>query len=164
MMGSAPQPATESKKRSPRSKSRMLRDIRNYIAESEDDSEEVKIEADKLIEALEYRKKHRASVVGSRAATSWVVKSPVTRKGKAKVVETAVVDQVFETPKKTCPAEASSEGLVEYALSQSNELSGLKAKEIRKLCDREGVEYVVKGQAVQELVRCWVKLAYEGFL
>ncbi|GBG65951.1 hypothetical protein CBR_g54243 [Chara braunii] len=154
MVIATPQPTSELKKRSPRSKARMLRDIRSYIVESEDDSEEMKIEADKLIEALENRKKGRTGAARSRAATSRVTrKSLITRKGKAKVAEVGVADDGFETPKKVCPAEASSEGLVEYALTQSKQLSGLKAAEIRKLCDREGVEYVVKGQAVQELVR-----------
>ncbi|GBG85382.1 hypothetical protein CBR_g40025 [Chara braunii] len=49
MIASPQQPAPESRKRSPRTKTRMLRKIRSYIAESDNDSEEVKEEADKLI-------------------------------------------------------------------------------------------------------------------
>ncbi|GBG75164.1 hypothetical protein CBR_g19677 [Chara braunii] len=166
MITASTQPAAENKKRSPTSKARMLREIQSYIAESDDDSEEVKLEANKLIEALENRKRGKRTTTVFRAATSQVEKkkTPVIRKGKEKEkAAEAEVAECFKTPMKTCPAEGSSEGLVDYTLTQAKQLSSLKAPEIRKLCDREGVEYIVEDQAVQELVRCRTRLAYEGF-
>ncbi|GBG69474.1 hypothetical protein CBR_g4168 [Chara braunii] len=119
------------KKTSPRSKARLLREIRSYIAESEDESEEVELEVDKLVEALEGRKKSKKNAVVQstlRAATSRIVrKSPDTRRGRKKASEPTVIEEGFLTPKKTCLAECSSEGLVEFTLSQSKQLRSLKA-------------------------------------
>ncbi|GBG60357.1 hypothetical protein CBR_g4315 [Chara braunii] len=61
MLALAPPAGAELRKRSLRSKARILREIRSYIAKSDDNSEEVKDEADKLIEALESRKKGKKS-------------------------------------------------------------------------------------------------------
>ncbi|GBG79605.1 hypothetical protein CBR_g29753 [Chara braunii] len=109
--------AYEPKKRSPRSKARMLGDIRSYIAESEDDSEEVKEEAEKLVEALERRKNSRKGASTVRAAVSRAGKKGTPRKEKAQVHEDLVKDDGFETPKKMCVAECSGDGMIEFALT-----------------------------------------------
>ncbi|GBG72568.1 hypothetical protein CBR_g12138 [Chara braunii] len=162
MITSPQQPAPESRKRSPRTKARMLREIRSYIAESDDDSEEVKEEADKLIEALEGRKKGRKSAVVLRAATSRITRTPrkvCSASGSYKgLVDYALTQartlsdlkapdlkkicnregaNMFETPTKVCSASGSYKGLVDYALTQARTLSDLKAPDLKKICDRE---------------------------
>ncbi|GBG66936.1 hypothetical protein CBR_g74623 [Chara braunii] len=164
MITPAPQQVEESKKQSPCTKARMLREIRSYIAESDEDSEEVKIEVEKLVEAFENRKKQKKSSAIVREATNRMVRKRATpKKGKEKVVKSEEVADDFATPKKACPTECTSEGVVEFTLSQTKVLSALKAGDIRKICDREGVQYIVKDQAIGEIVRCGVQLAYEGF-
>ncbi|GBG70742.1 hypothetical protein CBR_g8039 [Chara braunii] len=151
------------KKRSPHSKARMLRDITSYIAESEDDSEEVKEEAEKLIEALESRRKPKQGAAIIRTAVSRVKKVPTPRRDKAREDNRVSNGEVFETPRKACPAECSSEGLVDFALSQTKVLSAVRAGDIQKICDKEGIAYVKKDISIQEIVRCRTRLAYEGF-
>ncbi|GBG83941.1 hypothetical protein CBR_g37813 [Chara braunii] len=126
LMITSPQPPDEPKRRSPRTKARMLREIRSYIAESDDDSEEVKEEAEKLIEAIENRKKNnKKNAATLRDVTSRLMKTP--RRGRGRITETVVDMDVFETPKKLCPAECSSEGVVEFALKQARTLNALKS-------------------------------------
>ncbi|GBG92246.1 hypothetical protein CBR_g55015 [Chara braunii] len=161
VIGSPSHAATDSKKRSPRSKARMLREIRSYIAESDDESDEVKEEAEKLIEAIESRKKGKKSTTILRAAASRVTRTP--RKDKTRQATGGDVTDVFETPKKVGPAECSCEGVLEYALTQARALSDLKAPDLKKICDREGIDYIVKEQAIDDIARCRTRLAYEGF-
>ncbi|GBG64031.1 hypothetical protein CBR_g40278 [Chara braunii] len=47
------------RKKSPKTKARVLREIRSYLDESDDESEEVREEAGKLVEAIEMRKGKR---------------------------------------------------------------------------------------------------------
>ncbi|GBG73859.1 hypothetical protein CBR_g17570 [Chara braunii] len=162
MIAPPPTAITESKKRSSRSKARMLREIRSYIAEFEDDSEEVKEEAEKLIDALEKRKKvcKKETAATPRTMVGRVMKrNPTPKNTKAQVQEEPVDEDEFQTPRKVCPAAGSGEGMIEYALTQSRALSALKAAEVRKICDQEGVVYVVKDQAVADIVRCLRDLA-----
>ncbi|GBG92590.1 hypothetical protein CBR_g56103, partial [Chara braunii] len=127
-----PLPAIEPKRRSPRSKAQILREIKGYIVESDDDSEDVKEEVGKLIKALESRKKGRKDNTAQRRPTSRSKNN--SKKGKAPVSQEAVNEEGFQTPTKACAAEASSEGLVDYALAQMKILSGLKAQEISGDC------------------------------
>ncbi|GBG74536.1 hypothetical protein CBR_g18946 [Chara braunii] len=161
-----PQAPAETNKSSPRSKARLIRELRNYIVESDGDSEEVKEETEKLIEVLESRKKKGKRVVAQQrtAANRFLKKKQTVRKGKKSAPEIEPGEEGFETPKKACTAECSSEGLIEYALTQTKILSGMKANEIRKICNTEGIEYTVKDQSIQDIVRCRTRLAYEGFL
>ncbi|GBG60368.1 hypothetical protein CBR_g4326 [Chara braunii] len=163
MVSPTPLAGSGIKKNSQRSKARMLRDITSYIAESEDDSDEVKKEAEKLIEALESRRKPKQRVVFMRAAVNRAKKVPTPRIDKAQVDNLSPSDEGFITPTKACPAECSSEGLVDFTLSQTKLLSAMKAGEIRKICDKEGVVYVKKDVSIQEIVRCRTRLPYEGF-
>ncbi|GBG71132.1 hypothetical protein CBR_g8433 [Chara braunii] len=145
----APQIAIGPKKRSPGSKAQMLREICSYIAESEEDSEEVKEEAEKLVEALESRKKSKKSTTLARAAVNRAGRRVSTpRKEKGPGENTPANDGVLETPKKVCPAECSSEGLVEFTLSQTKALSGIKAHEVRKIYSKEGIDYVKKDVSI----------------
>ncbi|GBG91952.1 hypothetical protein CBR_g54048 [Chara braunii] len=160
----AQQLTNDSKKRSPRSKAQMLMEIRSYTAESEDDSEEVREEAKKLVEAFENRKKSKKGGRSTRATTSRTEKKYLTpRKEKGLVKDPTPLGNDFETPTKVCPAEGSSEGLIDYVLTQTKVLSALRAGEIRKICDKEGVEYIRKDISIQEIVKCRTRLAYEGF-
>ncbi|GBG61038.1 hypothetical protein CBR_g18633 [Chara braunii] len=162
LVASNPQLVIEPKKRSPRSKARILRELRSYIAESDEDSEEVKEETGRLLEELEKKKKGRRVNAAPQATTSRTYKKNFAAKQAMARQKTANEDD-FRTPTKMCAAEASSEGMVDYALTQTKTLSALKANEIRKICDREGVRYVVKNQAIEEIVCCRTRLAYEGF-
>ncbi|GBG60367.1 hypothetical protein CBR_g4325 [Chara braunii] len=154
MVSPTPLAGSGIKKKSPRSKARMLRDITSYIAESEDDSDEVKKEAEKLIEAQESQRKPKGGAAFMRAAVSWAKKVPTPRIDKAQMDNLSPSDEGFVTPKKACPAECSSEGLVNFALSQTKLLSAMRAGEIRKICGKEGVVYVKKDVSIQEIVRC----------
>ncbi|GBG90197.1 hypothetical protein CBR_g50378 [Chara braunii] len=162
------QTSYEVKKKSPRSKARFIQEITNYIAESEDDSEEVKEETSKLFEVLEKRKKKDRRTTAVQQATASkqqrAARQPKKDRTTQRTREPAPAANGFETPVKACPTECSSEGMVEYALSQTKILSAMKAHEIRKICNKEGVEYTVKSETIQEIVRCLTRLAHEGFL
>ncbi|GBG60369.1 hypothetical protein CBR_g4327 [Chara braunii] len=97
-------------KKSPHSKARMLRDITSYIAQSEDDSDDVKKEAEQLIEALESRRKPKQGAALMQAAVNRAKKVPTSRIDKAQVDNLSPSDEGFVTPKKACPAECSSKG------------------------------------------------------
>ncbi|GBG90061.1 hypothetical protein CBR_g50154 [Chara braunii] len=159
------QPSVDSRKRSPWTKARMIQEIRNYIAASDDESDEVRDETEKLVEALEklkWKNKKKSPIVGKTTSRTVRKKAP-QRKGKAQVTEEDGNGEGFLTPKKVGPAGGSSEDLVEYALSQTRALSAMKATELRRICDEEGVKYIVKEQAIEQIARCRTKLAYEGF-
>ncbi|GBG84563.1 hypothetical protein CBR_g38845 [Chara braunii] len=156
------------KKRSPRSKAQMLQDIRSYIAESEDESEEVREEAEKLVEALESRKNSRKGTSSVLATASWagkkVTPKKITpRKGKAPGRANLTKGDGFETPTKMSVAECSGDSMIEFALTQTKVLSGMKVNEIRKIYDQEGFDYAKKDITIHEIVRCRTRLAYEGF-
>ncbi|GBG90768.1 hypothetical protein CBR_g51274 [Chara braunii] len=143
------QPVFEIKKRSPRTKARMLHEIRSYIAESDDDSDEVKEEADKLIMVLENRKKGKKGAAVFRAASSRITRTP--RKTRPSNGGDGV--DALETPKKVCSADCSCEGVVDYALTQARALNELKAPDLKKICDREGIDYIVKDQVIDDIAR-----------
>ncbi|GBG72306.1 hypothetical protein CBR_g11235 [Chara braunii] len=123
----------------------MIQEIRNYIAASDDESDKVRDEIEKLVEALEKRKRKnkKKSPIVSKTTSRTVRKKTSQRKGKAQVTDEDGHDEGFLTPKKVGPAGGSSEELIEYALSQTHALSAMKATELRRICDQEGVKYIV---------------------
>ncbi|GBG70773.1 hypothetical protein CBR_g8071 [Chara braunii] len=156
-------PATVRKK-SPTSKARMLREIRSYIGESEDESEEVREEAGKLVDAIERRKKAgkvKAPVEEEEERSTRVVKRP-----REKTVEANQDpdDECLKTPRKGLSASCSNEGMIEYALEVHKRMSAKKVPEIRKICSKEGIKWSKRDEVICELVRCRTKLAYEGFV
>ncbi|GBG76121.1 hypothetical protein CBR_g21870 [Chara braunii] len=149
-------PTAPVKKKSPRSKARMLHEIRSYLDESEEDSEEVNEEAEKLIDAIEKRKK-----AGKRKLVD--LEEEQTSKKPARAQQKEENDEeVLRTPKKNLAAPCSSEGVVEYALEVHRRMSTKKVSELRKICGKEGIPCARKEEMICELVRCKTKVAYEG--
>ncbi|GBG85315.1 hypothetical protein CBR_g39882 [Chara braunii] len=132
----------------------MIQEIRNYIAASDDESDEVRDETEKLVEALEKRKRKnkKKSPIVSKTTSRTVRKKTAQRKGKAQVTDEDDNGGGFLTPKKVGPAGGSSEELIEYALSQTHALSTMKATELRRICDQEGVKWIITRWA--EHIRC----------
>ncbi|GBG67378.1 hypothetical protein CBR_g515 [Chara braunii] len=152
-------PSAPMKKKSPRSKARMLREIRSYLDESEDDSEEVNEEAGKLIDAIEKRKKagKRKRVYLEEVQTSKKFAKAQQEKGGE------CEEEGMTTPRKNLATTCFSEGVVEYALEVHRRMSAKKVSELRKICGKEGIPCARKEEMICELVRCKTKLAYEGF-
>ncbi|GBG75633.1 hypothetical protein CBR_g20262 [Chara braunii] len=145
------------KKKSPKTKARMLREIRSYLVESEDDSEEVKEEAGKLIEAIERRKGKRKETAGGG------VVSRNLRKGQQGDLVMVEEDDEVRTPPAARRGEgqdAASTDMLEFAIEMHRHLSEKKVSELRKLCNREGIEWSPRDVAIGELVKCKAKLAY----
>ncbi|GBG65471.1 hypothetical protein CBR_g51066 [Chara braunii] len=148
------------KKKSPKTKARMLREIRSYLVESDDDSEEVREEAGKLIEAIEKRKGKRREVVGgvvSRNQRQGLRNDPV------KIEE----DDEVRTPavgRGGVGPDVANNDMLDFAIEMHRHLSGKKVPELRKLCNREGIEWSKRDVAIGELVRCKAKLAYGDFV
>ncbi|GBG72643.1 hypothetical protein CBR_g12217 [Chara braunii] len=142
------------KKKSPRTKARMLREICSYIDESEDESEEVRHEAGRLVDAIERRKGKRRE--GEEKAMS------TTRVGATKA--TPVIEEIQEemhTPhKETHAGDGVNGGMLEFVLEMHKKLSAKKAPELRKICNEEGIEWTRKDAAVSEIVRCRAKLIF----
>ncbi|GBG61516.1 hypothetical protein CBR_g21858 [Chara braunii] len=153
-----PMMETGVRKRSPRSKARMLREIRSYINKSDDDSDEVKEEASKLIDAIENRKRE-----GKRRKDSPDPELSMKKKN----IHVATIEEPQEElsiPKKNLAVGCSNEGMLEYALEVHRRLSAKKVAELWKLCGKEGLQCARKDEMVCELVRCKTRLAYEGFM
>ncbi|GBG70856.1 hypothetical protein CBR_g8156 [Chara braunii] len=140
------------RRKSPNSKAHMLREIRSYIDESEDDSEEVRNEADRLIEAIEKRKGKRrvAEARGSGAK-------------KRQPVVHDISDEKNTPPpvRRRLLADATSGEMLEYALEMHRQLSEKKVPKLRTLCKDEGVEWTKRDSVIRELIRSHTKMAYD---
>ncbi|GBG81260.1 hypothetical protein CBR_g31932 [Chara braunii] len=169
------------KKKSPRTKMKMLKEIRSYIDESEEDSEEVREEAGKLADAIESRKKagkkKRVYEVDTNLSTDGR-NGDLTRDTRRKSSEAAATkrasltplgigeegrEEELKTPLKGLSAACSSEGVLEYALELHRRLSAKKVPELRKICSKEGIPWSKRDNVICELVRCRTRLVYEGF-
>ncbi|GBG78268.1 hypothetical protein CBR_g26299 [Chara braunii] len=60
-------------------------------------------------------------------------------------------------------AECSQKGLIEYCILAHRIYSAKKANTLKKLCERKGIKYTGKPDAVEILARHQVHLAYDGF-
>ncbi|GBG72714.1 hypothetical protein CBR_g12282 [Chara braunii] len=138
------------KKKYPRSKARMLREITSYLDESEDESEEVREEASRMVDAIEKRKGKRRIVEGegriSTVCASATKASPI-------VVED-IPDEIRTPParKGKNDNEASCGEVLDFVIELHRKLSAKKAPDLRKMCNEEGIEWTKKGEAVGELV------------
>ncbi|GBG66897.1 hypothetical protein CBR_g72652 [Chara braunii] len=146
------------KKKSPRTKAHMLREIRSYLDESEDDSNEVREEAGRLIEAIEKRKGKRKIGEGDRRLSA--VKLRTTRTVQIDVDE--LPDEEWTPParKRSAEEEARGEGILEFAFDLYQRLSAVKASELKKMCNEEGIEWTKKKKVVTKLVRCRTRVVY----
>ncbi|GBG88672.1 hypothetical protein CBR_g48203 [Chara braunii] len=131
----------------------MFREIRSYIDESEEDREEVREEAGRLVDAIESRKrtgkKRKFSEVGFEQSTDRAnevrnpkgkgLEAPISKKvGIAPVTtEEEVHDEDFKTPLKGLSAACSNEGMIDYALEVHRRLSAKRVPELRKICSKE---------------------------
>ncbi|GBG68036.1 hypothetical protein CBR_g1156 [Chara braunii] len=145
------------KKKSPKTKARMLREIRSYLVESDDDSEEVREEAGKLIEAIEKRKGKKLGNEDGRVSKNGLKGYPVGIED----------DDEVRTPPPIKKGQGDGTGgteMLDFAIEMHWRLSEKKVPEQRKLCNKEGIEWSRKDNAIGELVRCKAKLAYEEFV
>ncbi|GBG78065.1 hypothetical protein CBR_g26002 [Chara braunii] len=143
------------KKKSPKTKARMLREIRSYLVESNDDSEEVKEEAGKLIEAIKKRKgKKRGDEEGviSKNVKKGYYRNPVK-------IEEDEEEEVKTPPPVRKGAEGGNGGteMLDLAIELHRRLSEKKVPKLRKLCSQEGIEWSKKDSAIvpgRMLERC----------
>ncbi|GBG63223.1 hypothetical protein CBR_g36992 [Chara braunii] len=148
------------KKKSPRMKARVIREIRSYLDESEDDSKEVKEEVGKLVEAIE-RRKGKAKMLGEEGRIS-----RIPRRGNRGDPVRIDDDEEIRTPppvKKEPEVGMADPRMLDFVIEMHRHLSAKKVPELRKLCNEEGIEWSRKDVAVGELVKCRAKLAYEEF-
>ncbi|GBG88308.1 hypothetical protein CBR_g46875 [Chara braunii] len=146
-------PSVQVKKKSPTTKARMLKEITSYLEESDDESEEVKQEAGRLIEAIEKRKgkkrKEEHEMRMSRVPRRRTQPSPI-------VVEER--DDDVRTP----PSHNRGAGeILDFALELHRKFSSKKVPELRDLCNSEGIQWTKRETAIGELVKCRMRLAYE---
>ncbi|GBG78216.1 hypothetical protein CBR_g26249 [Chara braunii] len=148
-----------SKKKSLRTKARVLREITSYLEESEDDSEEVREEAGRLVAAIERRKgKKRVTDDEARVSKIRCVKKGM-REDPVKIEEE---EEEVRTPPRDQNGEEEQE-ILDFAIELHRYLSEKKVPELQKLCNREGIEWSKRDTAIGELVKCKAKLAYGEF-
>ncbi|GBG84982.1 hypothetical protein CBR_g39445 [Chara braunii] len=118
------------KKKSPKTKARMLREIRSYLMESDDDSEEVKEEA-----AIEKRKGKRKIVEEGRISKS--LKKGYY--GNPVRVDDDDEDEVRTPPPMKKESEGGTGGteMLDFAIEMHWRLLEKKVPELRKLCSQE---------------------------
>eukprot|EP00896_Chara_braunii_P022071 GBG79947.1 hypothetical protein CBR_g30210 [Chara braunii] len=146
------------RKKSPRTKARVLRDITSYLEESEDDSEEVRKEAGRLVAAIEKRKgKKRMSEEEARVSKIRSVRKGM-REDPVKIEE----EEEVRTPPRDLKGE-EDQGILDFAIELHRHLSEKKVPELRKLCNREGIEWSRRDTVIGESVKCKAKLAYVKF-
>ncbi|GBG78179.1 hypothetical protein CBR_g26212 [Chara braunii] len=148
------------KKKSSKTKARVLREIRSYLDESDDESEKVKEEAGKLIEAIGRRKgKKKINEKEGRVLS-------IQRRGhKANPIR--IDEEEERTPplvRTTEDEDMANPGILDFAIELHRHLSEKKVPELRKLCNREGIEWSKKDTVIGELVKCKAKLAYGEFV
>ncbi|GBG81506.1 hypothetical protein CBR_g32495 [Chara braunii] len=140
-------------KKSPTTKARMLKEITSYLEKSEDESEEVKHEDGRLIDAIERRKgKKRKENQNMR-----VSRAPKIGTRPALIVVEEVPDEL-----RTPPSCRGAGEILDFALDLHRKLSAKKVPELRDLCNSEGIEWTKRETAIGELVKCRMKLAYEN--
>ncbi|GBG85745.1 hypothetical protein CBR_g40474 [Chara braunii] len=148
---STPPKSSGVKKKSPRTKARVLREMRSYFDESDDDSEEVREEAGKLVEVMEKRKgKGRAKVTEER----W----PKVRIGGRGDREEPVKleDEEDRTPPPNRRTDKRDPNILDFVIELHRHLSEKKVPELRKLCNREGIEWSKRDTVIGELVKKFV--------
>ncbi|GBG81245.1 hypothetical protein CBR_g31917 [Chara braunii] len=147
------------KKKSPKSKARMLREITSYLDESEDESDKVREEAGRLVDAIERRKGKRKMVEGERRTAA--IRTNATR--AAPIVVEDIPDDDVRTPiakGRKASNNAAYDEVLEFVIEMHRKLSAKKAPDRRKMCNEEGIEWTRKEAAVSELVRCRTRLVY----
>ncbi|GBG92526.1 hypothetical protein CBR_g55825 [Chara braunii] len=146
------------KKKSPTTKARMLREIRSYLDESDDESEEVKEEAERLIDAIE-RRKGKRRMNGEKRVPNLRVK---TNRASPILIDDRPEDDVHTPPVRRGREDrgALNGEVLNFALEMHQKLSAKKVPELRKICNEEGIEWTKKDLAVNELVRCRTRLTY----
>ncbi|GBG76178.1 hypothetical protein CBR_g21927 [Chara braunii] len=155
---STPPESSGVKKKSPRTKARVMREMRSYFDESDDDSEEVREEAGKLVEAMEKRKgKGRAKVTEER----WPKVRIGGRGDREELVK--LEDEEDRTPPPNHRTDERDPNILYFAIELHRHLSEKKVPELRKLCNREGIEWSKRDTVIGELVKCKAKLAYGDF-
>ncbi|GBG90976.1 hypothetical protein CBR_g51634 [Chara braunii] len=147
------------KKKSPRTKARVLREMRNYFDESEDDSDEVREEVGRLVDAIEKRKGKRRITEGDGRVSALKMR---VNKNTSVDVDDASEERTPPTRKREVNSGAGGVEVLKFALEMHQELSAKKAPELKKICGEEGVEWTRKETVINELVRCRTRLAYEG--
>ncbi|GBG74401.1 hypothetical protein CBR_g18812 [Chara braunii] len=146
------------KKKSPNTKVRVLREIRSYLDESEDESDEVREEAGRLIDAIERRKGKRKSIEEKRPAS---LRMKTNRAAPILVQDDGSMDEMRTPPARRNEDFGASNGeILNFALEMHQQLSAKRAPELRRICNEEGVEWTKKYEAVTERVRCRTRLAY----
>ncbi|GBG81173.1 hypothetical protein CBR_g31849 [Chara braunii] len=89
------------------------------------------------------------------------------REESAKGEEGRIRDAEPRTPLtdgyKGLSAGCSQQGLIEYCLSAHKIYLEKKVNALRRICERKGIKYTMKPEAVEILARQQVQLAYEGF-
>ncbi|GBG84950.1 hypothetical protein CBR_g39413 [Chara braunii] len=144
------------KKKSPRTKARVLREICNYIDESEDESDEVKHEAARLVDAIERRKGKRRNGEEKAISTTRVR----TTKTTPIIIEDVPEEAHTPPTREKENVEGVYGGVLEFVLEMHKTLSAKKVPELRRICNEEGIEWKRKDVAVSEIVRCRAKLAF----
>ncbi|GBG93222.1 hypothetical protein CBR_g60864 [Chara braunii] len=132
----------------------MLKEITSYLEESEDESEEVKEEAERLIQAIEKRKgKTRKEEHEMRV-------SRVQRRGTrpAPIIVDDPVEGLRTPPSTNC----GTGEMLDYALELHRKFSAKKVPELRDLCSSEGIVWTKHKTAIGDLLRCRMKLGFEG--
>ncbi|GBG65461.1 hypothetical protein CBR_g51055 [Chara braunii] len=146
------------KKKSPRTKARVLREIRSYLDESEDESEEVREKAGKLVDVIERRKgKGKARDDGGR----WPKIKEESRGIREDPVR--VEDDEDKTPPPVRRPSVEDPSILDFAIELHRHLSEKKVPELRKICNREGIEWSKRDTVIGELMKCQAKLAYGEF-
>ncbi|GBG58912.1 hypothetical protein CBR_g24263 [Chara braunii] len=154
---SIPAPHIE-KKKSPRTKARMLREIRSYLDESKNESDEVKEEAGRLVDAIEKRKgKHKIN-----GGEAWLSNMKMRASKFTPIDIDDLPDELWTPPtrKRDGRNDAREENILEFALDLHQKWSAIKAPELKKICNKESIKWTKKETAITELVRCRTKLVY----
>ncbi|GBG83933.1 hypothetical protein CBR_g37804 [Chara braunii] len=141
------------KKKSPTTKARVLKEITSYLEESEDESEEVKQEAGRLIEAIEKRK-------GKKRKENNEMR--VSRAPKIETRPAPILVEELAGELRTPPSNRGAREILDYALDLHRKFPAKKVPELRDLCNSEGIEWTKRETAIGKLVKCRMKLAYES--
>ncbi|GBG67563.1 hypothetical protein CBR_g692 [Chara braunii] len=69
-----------------------------------------------------------------------------------------------EEKKKGVVASCSKLGVVDFVLELKESLQAKKVPELKQMCKNKNIKFIVKDQAIKELVAAEARLAYEGWL
>ncbi|GBG82817.1 hypothetical protein CBR_g36348 [Chara braunii] len=147
-------PALPIKKKSPTTKARVLKEITSYLEESKDESEEVKQEAARLIDAIEKRKSKKKK----ESLELRMSRAPPRRGTQPTPI---MVDELAEEVR-TPPRNRGAGDILDYALDLHRKFLAKKVPELKELCNSEGIEWTKRDTVIGELVKCRMKLVYES--